>query len=94
MSLRCAAAYSQLLQAELTLQEQAASSALPIPRGNPSLEGQQCRWPALGMGGNAQPGLMLSPPAGHHALQGSDKLCMRACTNICFRSVLGKLPWV
>ena len=50
MSLRCAAAYSQLLQAELTPQEQAASSALPVPRDSLSLEGQQCRWPALGTG--------------------------------------------
>lgn len=53
ISLRCAAANRLLLQAELTLQEQAASSAVPVPRGSLSPEGQQCCWPALGTGEKA-----------------------------------------
>lgn len=61
MSLRYAAANSPLLQAELTLQEQAMSSALPILGGSLSPESQQCRWPALGLGGKCTTRLDVIP---------------------------------
>lgn len=62
----------------------------PRPSGQP-VPGGSAVPPSFGNGENAGLGSMLSPPGGQHF---KEMLCRHAYTNICLRSIPGKLPWV
>jgi len=66
----------------------------PCPAGQPVPGGSVTLPASVGSRRNPQPGLALSPPAGHRALGRSGVLGVHARTNICLRSVPGKVPWL